>query len=207
MKPLLRGYIHQGAFYLAFGACCILISDSHGVRALTANIIYSVSLMGLYAISAFYHRPVWGSRGYALMRRMDHAAIFGLIAGSATPICLLGVNGALGYKLLFFSWTIAIVGMFIAMYWTHAPTGLRALLYVGAGWVALPYLPEIIASIGMTDVWLLLTGGIIYTIGACVYAFKWPTLFPAVFGYHEVFHVLVVIASAFHFAVIYRFVS
>jgi hemolysin III len=207
MKPLLRGYIHQAAFYLAFGACCILISVSHGTRAISANIIYSVTLMGLYAISAFYHRPMWGYRGYELMRRIDHAAIFGLIAGSATPICLLGLKGALGNKLLFIIWTIAVIGMLMTIFWRDAPKWVRASLYVTAGWFAIPYLPQIASQLGMTDVWLLLAGGVIYTVGACIYACKRPRLFPAVFGYHEIFHVLVVIASGFHFAVIYSFVG
>jgi hemolysin III len=207
MKPLLRGYIHQAAFYLAFGASCMLISISHGVRAISANMIYSLTLMGLYGISAFYHRPTWGYRGYELMRRIDHAAIFALIAGSATPICLLGITGALGDKLLFIIWTIAVIGMLMALFWRHAPKWVRAILYVVAGWSAIPCLPQIASRLGSTDVWLLLAGGVIYTVGACVYACKRPRLFPSVFGYHEVFHALVVIASAFHFAVIYSFVS
>lgn len=204
MKPLLRGYIHQIAFFIALVACAVLIYHSHGTRAVTANIIYSLSLSGLYCVSALYHCPMWSRRTYLLMRRLDHAAIFVLIAGSATPICMLGLKDKLGNQLLYTIWVIAIIGMIITIFWSHGPKWIRALLYVSAGWFAFPYLPQIKASLGTTDMWLLVGGGIVYTLGAMVYGLKRPNPFPRVFGYHEIFHIFVVIASAFHFSVIYR---
>lgn len=203
MKPLARGYIHQAAFFIALGACALLIAQSHGVRALTANIIYSVTLVGMYGISALYHRPMWSRKYYLLMRSMDHAAIFAFIAGSATPICLLGLNNASGWRLLFLFWLLAAIGMSMAVFWTQGPKWARSILYVTIGWFAVPYLSDIKTALGPDYTWLLITGGLIYTAGALVYAIKRPDPFPRVFGYHEIFHVLVVIASIFYFSVIY----
>lgn len=204
MKPLLRGYIHQAGFVIALGACGLLITQSHGARALAANMVYSFSLMGLYGVSALYHTPLWGHRAYALMRCIDHAAIFCLIAGSATPICLLGIKGELGFELISLIWGVAILGMLITVFWSRGPKWVRALLYVSAGWLAFPYLPQIESSLGATNLWLLLAGGITYTLGAIVYACKRPDPIPHIFGYHEVFHLMVIIASGFHFVIIYN---
>lgn len=206
IKPLMRGYIHQVAFFIALGACSILITQSYGSRALTANIIYSLSLIGLYGISALYHCPLWSRRTYLLLKRIDHAAIFTLIAGTATPICLLGLHNASGWHLLLLSWTAAAVGMLIAVCWIHGAKWFRASLYIITGWLTVTYLPDIEFSLGSKDTWLLLTGGIIYTIGAMIYSFRRPNPFPKIFGYHEIFHILVVIASGFHFAVVYSLV-
>lgn len=200
----MRGYIHQAAFVIACGACGLLIAQSHGSRELISNLIYSLSLMGLYGVSALYHTPVWSHRAYRLMRRIDHAAIFILIAGSATPICLFGIKGQLGIELITLIWFVAIVGLLIAVFWSHAPKWVRAVLYITAGWFVIPYFPEIKASLGITDLWLLVIGGVTYTVGALVYACKRPDPIPHIFGYHEIFHILVVIASALHFTIIYN---
>jgi len=203
MKPLIRGYIHQVAFFIALGACVMLIAQSQGTRALISNIIYSLTLIGMFGVSALYHRPMWSRRNYLLMRSIDHASIYAYIAGSATPICLLGLNEVLGWRLLFIIWTIATIGMFFAIFWTQGPKWIRACLYIAVGWFAIPYLSEIRSSLGAADTDLLLIGGIIYTVGALVYAIKRPNPFPRVFGYHEIFHILVVIASVLYFKVIY----
>ncbi|MDR3478859.1 MAG: hemolysin III family protein [Gammaproteobacteria bacterium] len=200
----MRGYIHQAAFLIALVACTILICHSHGTKALGANIIYSLTLVGLYATSAMYHSPMWGHRAYSIMRRIDHSAIFALIAGSATPICVLGLKGKIGEELLTILWSFAIIGMLITLFWSHGPKWMRAVLYLTAGWLATPYLSEIKFALGSLNIELLIIGGVVYTIGALIYAFKWPDPFPRVFGYHEIFHAFVVIASGFHFAVIYR---
>ncbi len=203
MKPLIRGYIHQAAFFIAFGACVMLIAQSHGTRSLISNIIYSLTLIGMYGVSALYHSPMWSRRNYLLMRSIDHAAIFACIAGTATPICLLVLKNESGWKLLSIMWAIAAIGMFLTIFWTQGPKWIRACLYVTIGWFAVPYLSEIRSSLGAADTELLLIGGIIYTVGALVYAIKRPNPFPRVFGYHEIFHILVVIASVFYFKVIY----
>jgi hemolysin III len=204
MRPLLRGYIHVAAFVIALGACTALIMNSHGLTALISNTIYSITLIGLYAVSALYHCPTWGYRHYLSMRRVDHAAIFILIAGTATPVCLIGLNNPAGIHLLSIIWSFAIIGIIIVTRWSHSPKWVRAVLYVAAGWIAICYLPELKSALTLLNFWLLIIGGIIYTIGALVYASKRPDLYPRIYGYHEVFHTLVVIASALQFSVIYR---
>lgn len=203
MKTLIRGYIHQTAFYIALIACAVLLSKSRSDRALVANIIYSLSLTGLYFVSGLYHCFAWTPRKYSIMKSIDHAAIFALIAGTATPICVLGLKNALGMKLLASIWAIAGVGMLLTIFWSKEPKWVRALFYVALGWLALPFLPQIKNSIGITNMQLLLIGGISYTVGAIAYAAKRPNPYPGIFGYHEIFHVFVVIASAFHFFVIF----
>ncbi len=203
MKPLTRGYIHQGAFFIALGACAMLIAKSDEIRVLIANIIYSLTLVGMYGISALYHRPMWSRQSYLLMRSFDHAAIFALIAGTATPICLIGLKDELGLRLFSIMWGIATMGIFLTIFWTQGSKWIRALLYVAMGWLAIPYISEIKSTLGTANLQLLLIGGIIYTVGALVYAFKYPDPFPRIFGYHEIFHLFIVIASIFHFRVIY----
>lgn len=205
MKPLMRGYIHQVAFFIALLACARLISHSHSNLALVSNIIYSLSLTGLYGISALYHCPFWRNHHtYVLMGKIDHAAIFILIAGTGTPVCLLGLAGKSGWMLFGIIWCIALIGILMAFSGLHRLKFIRAILYVAAGWMVFPFIPEIKSSLGTMNLWYLISGGIIYTLGALVYALKKPDLFPRVFGYHEVFHVLVVIASILHFIVIYH---
>ena len=204
MKPLARGYIHLAAFFITLCACAILIIYSNGAYALFASVIYSISLIGQYGVSALYHTRMWTRQKYLILRRIDHAAIFVLIAGSASPICLLKLKNASGLQLLFVFWLVAIIGMLITTLWTHVPKWSRAVLYVAMGWIGILYFPEIKSSLDPTNIQLLVIGGVAYTLGAIIYAFKWPDPFPSVFGYHEVFHVLVVLGSAFHFCLIYN---
>lgn len=204
MKPMIRGYITQAAFIIALIACAMLIYHSQGARALTANIIYSFSLIGMYCVSSLYHSHTWNHQNYLLLKRIDHATIFVLIAGTTTPICLLSLQGNAGWLLLSISWLIAVIGIFKTIFWTHGPKWIRTLLYIMMGWVAIFFLPELKASLGLENMWLIITGGILYTLGALIYAFKHPNPFPKIFGYHELFHVFVVTASACHFFVIYN---
>lgn len=204
MKPLARGYIHLAAFFVTLCACTILIMYSNGAYAIVASVIYSTSLIGQYGVSALYHTRTWSRQKYLLMRRIDHAAIFVLIAGTATPICLLRLNNEPGFQLLTILWLVAIIGMLMTTLWTHVPKWVRASLYVAMGWIAILYFPEIKSSLDTTNIELLIVGGVTYTLGATIYAFKWPDPFPRVFGYHEVFHVLVVLGSGFHFFLNYN---
>ena len=203
----MRGYIHQVAFFIALVATLVLCLHSHTTRALTANLIYSVSLISLYGISALYHCSSWGYHTNSIMRRIDHTAIFILIAGSTTPICLLGLNNTAGTELLTQTWTITLMGILVILFKPNASKWIRITFYIATGWLALIYLPEINHALGINNMILLIAGGLIYTLGACVYAFKYPNPYPRVFGYHEIFHTLIVIASAFHFWIIYHLVS
>jgi hemolysin III len=204
MKPLARGYIHLAAFFITICACTILVLYSNGACAIFASIIYSVSLIGQYGVSALYHTRMWSRQKYLLLRRIDHAAIFILIAGTATPICLLKLKNTSGLQLLSIFWLVAIIGMLMTTTWTHVPKWARSLLYLTMGWIGILYFPEIKSSLDTTNIQLLVIGGVTYTLGALIYAFKWPDPFPRVFGYHEVFHVLVVLGSGFHFYLNYN---
>ncbi len=201
-KPLLRGHFHQAAFFFALGACCMLLALSKGSTQVIANVIYALTLAGLFAISTLYHRPQWSPNARMWMRRLDHSAIFTLIAGTGTPLCLIALPEPAGMNMLILFWASAVVGVGQSLFWVSAPKWLAAILYIFMGWLAVPYLPELKAALGATNLWLLVVGGIIYTGGALVYALKKPNPWPRVFGYHEIFHLLVVIAAFFHFVVI-----
>jgi hemolysin III len=202
-KPLLRGVSHEVAAGLALAAWTALALVAHGSRARAAANVYGASLFTLFAVSALYHRPAWSPRARLLMRRLDHSAIFLLIAGTYTPFCLL-LGGARGEALLGLVWAGAALGVVREIVWVRAPKALVAALYVALGWVVLPVLPALRALLGGAGVALLAAGGLLYSAGAVVYATRRPDPFPRVFGYHEVFHALTIAAAALHFAVAAR---
>lgn len=206
MKPLARGYTHLLAFFLAIAASILLISQSHGTLEFACTLLYSFTLIGMFGISALFHSPMWSRNNYLLLKRIDHAAIFALIAGTATPICLLGLKEEIGFPILLSMWGFALIGTVLTIFWINSPKWMRGLFYGMIGWLSIPYISEIKYSLGLANFQLLLIGGLIYTLGAIIYALKRPNPFPRVFGYHEVFHVLVVIASGFHFMVVYNLV-
>ncbi|MBC7539992.1 MAG: hemolysin III family protein [Bacteriovorax sp.] len=207
IKPLLRGHSHQAAFFFALGACAVLLLNAHGTRTIVATIIYSFSLIGLFGISAVYHRPTWQPQQRMWMRRMDHAAIYVLIAGTSTPICLLALSPMAGMKLLELVWSAALFGIIQSLFWVTAPKWVSSVLYVTVGCLIVPYLPELKAALTMNDVWLILTGGVVYVIGAIIYALRRPNPNPKIFGYHEIFHLLVIAGAGFHFLVIYKLIK
>jgi hemolysin III len=203
-KPKLRGHFHQAAFFTAVGACLMLVARAVDLRSFIATSIYSLSLMGLLGVSALYHRVNWNSRQRLWMRRLDHAAIYILIAGTATPICLLSLSDHSSKVVLTVSWFAALLGTLKSVFWVKAPKFLSSILYVAAGWVAFPYLPEIQDKLGTEGTEIILVGGLVYTLGALVYAFKRPNPNPKIFGYHEIFHAMVIVAATLHFIVITR---
>ena len=202
-KPLLRGYFHQEAFFMALGACLLLIAKSSFPRSFWAALIYSLSLFGLFGISAIYHRPQWASKPRAFLKRLDHSAIFLLIAGTFTPICLLALSPDSGDRLLKIIWLAAFAGILQSIFWVKAPKWVSAILYVAMGFIISPYLEELKITLGPRAIQLILAGGFVFTLGAIFYALKWPQLKREIFGYHELFHVLTIIGTALHFAVIY----
>lgn len=206
-KPLLRGHFHEKAFYVALGACFLLVAQSSSNEMFAASLIYSLSLLLMLGVSALYHRPNWQPGPRALMKRLDHSAIFVVIAGSMTPFCILALPGEIGLQLLMVGWAAALLGITQSVFWPRAPTFLTVLLYVGTGWMAVPYIPDLQRSLGNINLALIVLGGVIYTIGALVYAFRRPALKPTVFGYHELFHVLTIVAAALHFIVIYQLIG
>lgn len=206
-KPMLRGHFHQAAFFMALGACGVLLGQSRDLLGLVALSIYSLSLCGLFGISALYHRPNWQPEARARMRRLDHAGIFILIGGTATPICLLGVGGDVGIKMLMILWAAIAVGVVQSLVWVSAPKWLSVGLYLVVGWISVPYLPMMKTTLGSVNVGLILVGGLIYSVGGLIYGLKRPVLWPKVFSYHELFHVLVILAAMAHFVVIQRLIG
>jgi hemolysin III len=200
-KPLLRGVFHEIAAAFALAGGVALTQMARGARGTVAAAVYGVSLTALFGISALYHRPRWGPRVYTFMRRLDHAAIFVLIAGTYTPICLL-VPDRTGLVLLAAVWTGAAAGVVFSVLWPRAPKWLNAALYVALGWAVVPVLPRLARALGPVGLTLITGGGVVYSIGALIYAMRRPDPFPKVFGYHEVFHLLVIVAAAFHYAAV-----
>lgn len=203
-KPFLRGHFHQAAFFFAFGACAMLLAKTQDGKSFFALLIYSLSLMTLFGVSALYHRIQWKPAERMWMRRLDHAAIFILIAGTGTPIFLLGLPTESSHKLLFLTWTATSIGILQSLFWPQAPKWISAILYITTGWLIVPYLSELKQALGDTSAIFLLIGGVIYTLGAIIYASHRPNPFPKFFGYHEIFHLLVVLAAFFHFMTVYR---
>jgi hemolysin III len=201
-KPLLRGVSHQLAFFVALGAGLVLVGMSRSLRAVSANAVYAVTLASMFAISAAYHRGSWSERALGWWRRADHATIFLFIAGSYTPICLLAIGGPAGLHLLALVWIGAGLGALQALFWARAPRALTGLLGVALGWIAVAYWPDIRSALGPAPRALIIAGGALYTAGALVYVLRRPDPAPRVFGYHELFHALVIGASASHFAAV-----
>ena len=202
-KPRLRGVFHQWACVASVPLGLVLVIVASSPRARAAVIVYAISLVGLFGISALYHRINWRSlTARDWMRRLDHSMIFILIAGSYTPFAVLVLRGPLAIAILVAAWGGAMLGVGFNLVWRNAPTWLRAALYIALGWVAVAALPQLGAAIGIGGLTLLGLGGVLYTLGAVVYAVERPNPVPAVFGYHEIFHILVVAAAALQYAVI-----
>jgi hemolysin III len=198
---------HQWAFVASILIGIALVASAASARARLAAAIYAVSVAALFGSSALYHRVAWRSPGARRwMRRLDHSMIFVLIAGTYTPLALLALRGALASALLIAVWAGAAAGIVLKLVWIDAPERLVALLYVLLGWVGAAAAPEMFATLGAAPAALVATGGVLYTAGAVVYIRKRPDPVPAVFGYHEVFHVLVIAAAALQYAAIAFFV-
>jgi hemolysin III len=201
-KPKLRGVSHALGCLLAGVAGIALIHAVHGMRARLAVGVYVATLVLMYGISASYHLPDWKPEIRAWWRKADHAAIFVLIAGTATPFCLLVLPPEAGRRLLLTMWIGASVGVGQSLFWVRAPKLLTAALCVTLGWLGAPFLPVFLSSLGPKIATQIVLGGLVYTVGAVVYGLKRPNPSPRIFGYHEIFHLLVIAGSAFHFVAV-----
>jgi hemolysin III len=202
-KPRLRGVSHQWAFLFSLAAGFTLVIAAPAGEATVAAAIYAVSVAALFGTSALYHRVTWTSQNARRwMRRLDHSMIFLLIAGTYTPFALLVLEGTLATVILVVVWAGALGGIVLKLVWIDAPKPLVAVLYVMLGWVAVAAFPELLDELGVMSIALVAAGGVLYTAGAVVYARGRPNPAPAVFGYHEIFHVLVIVAAALQYAVI-----
>jgi hemolysin III len=202
-KPRLRGVSHQWAFFVsvALGAALVIVAPPGQPRLAAA--IYALTVAALFGTSALYHRITWASQAARRwMRRLDHSMIFCLIAGTYTPFALLVLEGDLATVILIVVWAGALAGVLMKLVWIDAPKALVAVTYIMLGWVAVAAFPAMIERLGVTASALVAVGGLLYTLGALVYAFQRPNPAPSVFGYHEVFHALVILAAALQYAVI-----
>jgi hemolysin III len=201
VKPLWRGVSHQVAAVAAVPLVALLISSAVSEIARAAALVYGASVLTLFVSSAVYHRPTWSPAVRAVLGRIDHAAIFLLIAGTYTPLCLL-IGAGTGTWLLALVWGAAALGIIVAVAWDDAPKPVRAAIYVGLGWGFILVIPTIGAVIGGVALAFLVVGSVLYTLGALVFAIRRPDPAPAIFGFHEIFHLLVVAAAGCHFVVV-----
>src|SRR5690606_21911437 len=203
VKPRLRGVSHQVAFFVSLVAGAVLIVAADSSRATLAVAVYAVSLSALFGTSALYHRVNWKRPDVRLwMRRLDHSMIFFLIAGTYTPFALLALHGTLATAILVVVWVGAIAGAIVEMVWIHHPKWASVLIYMSLSWVAVVCCPSLWSSLGVVGALLLLAGGALYSAGAVIYAIQRPNPNPAIFGYHEVFHLFVIAAALAHFSAI-----
>ena len=202
VKPRLRGVLHQYAFFVAVALGAALVLRAPGVAGTAAVSVYAAGICGLFGISALYHRRTWSPRASAWMRRADHSMIFVFIAATYTPVAVLVLPGTLATVVLAVVWGGALAGVVLKLVWITAPKWLSAVLYVSLGWVALLMLPDLWGDLGWLAVAAFGLGGLLYTVGAVVYASERPNPWPRTFGFHEVFHTLVIAAAAVHYAVI-----
>jgi hemolysin III len=206
LKPRLRGVLHQYAFGLAVLAGAILVGAAETGRARISVAVYAVSLAAMFGTSALYHRITWPPAQQRRLRRLDHAAIYLLIAGTYTPFAALALSGRSRIAVLGLVWVGAIAGVVLAFAWSNRSKWVEAVLAVVLGWIGVVVLPQLLEAVGVTAVGLALAGGVFYTAGSLVYARGRPDPVPAVFGYHELFHALVVVAAACQYAAIASFV-
>lgn len=202
LKPRLRGVFHQYAFFVSVPCGVALILAASGGRARLAAAVYAFAVSALLGTSALYHRITWRPTARCWMRRLDHSMIFVLIAGTYTPVALLALKGSLADVVLIVLWAGAVGGVLFKLLWIDAPKWLLAAVYVVLGFVSAAVLGQLPAAIGWLGVTGIAAGGVLYTVGAVIYASGKPNPSPATFGYHEIFHVLVIAAAALHYAVI-----
>jgi hemolysin III len=199
IKPLLRGVTHAYAFWAALGAAIVLTIMVPAGTPRLAAVVYGAGLCGLFAASGTYHRWRWNPRWRPVLRRIDHSTIFVFIAATYTPVALLVMHGTLRWVILAAVWSGAIGGVILSVAWITAPRVLSAACYLALGWVSAFALPQMIQHLDLAPLILLAAGGVLYTLGAVVYATKRPDPWPRVFGFHEVFHALVIAAAVVQF--------
>ena len=202
VKPRWRGRIHQGAFFASLPAGAALIAISEGAAAHVAAICFALSLAALFGTSAAYHRGNWSPRVRSSLQRADHAMIFVLIAGSYTPITLLAMRPGWGIAFLAVVWTIAVIGVTLALSRFGVLSRVGGFMYIGMGWLVIIALPMILQSLDTTELVLMFAGGLLYTLGAIGLATRRPDPSPTLFGYHEVWHVMTVAGASCHFVLV-----
>jgi hemolysin III len=199
LVPRLRGVSHAGAFVLSIAAAIVVVALAPTDRATVALALYGTGLVALFGCSALYHRWPGPVRFKPLLQRLDHSTIFVFIAASYTPIALIVLHGALAWVIFGIAWLGAAAGIAFSLGWISAPRPLVAGSYLLLGWVAVIAIPQLVGRLGVAPLVLLASGGLLYSLGAVVYATQRPDPWPSTFGFHEVFHALVIAAAATHY--------
>jgi hemolysin III len=197
IKPTWRGWIHAGTFPVAIVLGIALIILAQGGPAKWAAAVFMASSLLLFGNSALYHRFDWGPRVRGVLKRIDHANILLLIAGTYTPLAVLALEPEKGTLLLYLVWAGALLGILFRVFWIGAPRWLYVALYLVLGWAAVMYMVDL-ARANVAMMVLVCVGGILYTVGAVIYAMKKPNPWPGRFGFHEIFHVCTVLAFLCH---------
>ena len=203
IKPKLRGWLHLAATPLSLAASIVLVCLAPTTPTKIGSAVYLACSLILFGVSATYHRFYWAPRWETMWKRLDHSNIFLLIAGTYTPLTIALLDRADGTILLSVVWGGALAGILLNLFWPTAPRWLTTLIYVALGWVAVWYLPQLWAGGGPAVVWLIVAGGVLYTLGAIVYGMKKPDPSPTWFGFHEIFHAFTVAAWACHCVAVY----
>ncbi|GAA1917818.1 hemolysin III family protein [Nocardioides lentus] len=209
VKPRLRGWLHLATAPLTLAAGIVLVVLSHDTATRVGSAVFTGSALLLFTVSAVYHRGTWSPRAWGFLRRFDHSNIFILIAGSYTPFSLLLLDGTPRVVLLTTVWSGAILGVLFRVFWSGAPRWLYVPIYIALGWAAVFFLPDfaqgasaIGSGMGTAVLVLVIVGGGLYTLGGVVYGLKRPNPWPQWFGFHEVFHVLTILAFASHYVAV-----
>ncbi len=202
VKPKLRGWLHAGTFPLALAAGIVLICLAPTAEAAGACAVFAVSSWLLFGVSGIYHRGTWSPKWRAILRRLDHTNIFLIIAGTYTPVSLILLPRHTAIVLLSLVWSGALIGIGMRVFWLTAPRWVYVPCYLALGWAALFYLPDFARYGGVAVLVLIAAGGILYSVGAVVYALKRPNLSPRWFGFHELFHAFTIAAFVCHYIAI-----
>ena len=200
--PLLRGWLHLVCFFLAIPAGVTVVVLATEPRGRIASLVYAVGLVALFGVSGFYHRADWSAAKRLWMQKLDHGTIFVMIAGSYTPVSLLVLRGWMTWAMLALAWTGATVGFVLAFTGGRASRRVRGALYICLGWASVAAIPQMWSHLSPAELVLLGAGGVLFTVGSVFLFTNWPDPFPRVFGYHEVWHALVVAAVVCHFVAI-----
>ncbi|MET0900140.1 MAG: hemolysin III family protein [Mycobacterium sp.] len=202
-RPRARGWIHLYSAIVAVICGAALVSVSWAVESTTAGLatlIYTLTIVAMFAVSATYHRITWKSKtAYKWMKRADHSMIFIFIAGSYTPFALLALPSQDGLVLLWIVWAGALAGVLLKLFWPTAPAWVGVPLYLLLGWVAVWFIGPIMDGAGVAAVVLLIVGGALYSVGGVLYGLKWPNPWPTTFGHHEFFHACTAVAALCHY--------
>ncbi|WTL06084.1 hemolysin III family protein [Streptomyces niveus] len=196
---MMRGWLHMGMFPAVVVSGIVLIVLADTTKARVACAIYAVTACLLFGVSGVYHRGNWGPRGEAVLRRLDHANIFLIIAGTYTPLTMLLLPDSTGRTLLWAVWGAAVAGIAFRVFWVGAPRWLYTPCYIAMGWAAVFFLPDFLRTGGIVVLVLIIVGGLLYSAGGVIYGLKRPNPSPRWFGFHEVFHSLTLAAFVVHY--------